>query len=76
MHKTYLTADERSRGNHSSGSRKEQVDVVELHRRRRWWLRRLGLVVVVFRPFAVKNYAREQCVEGRGAGPGGHIIKD
>jgi hypothetical protein len=44
MHKTHLTADERSRGNHSSGSRKEQVDVVELHCRRRWWLRRLVVV--------------------------------
>ena len=56
MHKTHLAADERNRGNHSSGSRKEQVDVVELHCRRRWWLRRL--VAVVFSLFAVKNYAR------------------
>ena len=56
MHKTYLTADERSRGNHGRGGREEQFDFVKLHCRRRWWLRRL--VVVVFSLFAVKNYAR------------------
>jgi len=36
MHKTHLTADERSRGYHSS-SREEQFEVVKLHCRMRRW---------------------------------------